>query len=687
MYYRIGLDIGITSVGWAVIENNEKCEPVRIVDLGCRIFEAAEVPKSGAALAEIRRNARSIRRKNRRKVHRIKRVKQLLVKYEILSDDEISRLYQNTKLANVYELRVAGLDRKLNPDELARVLINLVKKRGYNSNSKSSVAENKNDFGKALTAISDNKSLMIKKGYRSVAQMYLKDDKFKLKYENGQVICDRHGNPVIKLRNSTDEYKTTVERELLLDEVKLILKCQKKYNEKINDEFIKEYINIFSSQRNFDEGPVFPSKYGGNLIENMIGKCTFEEGEKRAPKATYTFEKFKMLQDFNSKKLLKLNLVKSKKSNLYNKSEEFRTLTEKEKIILLDKFRGKCELKVSEIRKLLKTPYNYVFNIIDYDFRNINEENIENVIDQQEKNAKKKLTEFQSFHKIRLALDKYEKGYIYKLTEDDLNNIATILTLYKSDEKRTELLKEIGISEGVIEKLLPLTFSKVSHLSIKAMKKIMPHLQEGLTYDKAVNLVYEDFRGKVVNNKKTKLSLNDIEEITNPVVRRGVSQAIKVINAIVQKYGKPDMVNVEVARELSKNFSERKKMERAMLENMELNQQFVNEIRKNNLKDNITGQDIIKYKLWKEQNCICPYSGYKINLESLFTKDVDVDHIIPYSKCFDDSYNNKVLVKSSENKMKTNRTPIEYLKCSNKNIDEYISRIENMYQYNKKKKT
>ena len=147
------------------------------------------------------------------------------------------------------------------------------------------------------------------------------------------------------------------------------------------------------------------------------------------------------------------------------------------------------------------------------------------------------------------------------------------------------------------------------------------------------------------------------------------------------------MVNVEVARELSKNFSERKKMERAMLENMELNQQFVNEIRKNNLKDNITGQDIIKYKLWKEQNCICPYSGYKINLESLFTKDVDVDHIIPYSKCFDDSYNNKVLVKSSENKMKTNRTPIEYLKCSNKNIDEYISRIENMYQYNKKKKT
>lgn len=685
MYYRVGLDIGITSVGWAVIENDEDGNPIRIVDLGSRIFDAAEVPKTGAPLAEARRNARSARRRNRRKVHRINRVKKLLGDYNIISSKALDELYQNNEKTDVYTLRVAGLDRLLKPEEISRVLINLVKKRGYKSNSKSE--ENSNsETGKALSAISDNKCLMEQKEYRTVAEMYLKDDKFKLKYDSGDNICDKHGNPVVKLRNSTDDYKTTVERYLLLDEVNKILESQKKYNNKITDEFIQEYINIFSSQRNYDEGPAFPSKYGGNLIENMLGNCTFEDGEKRAAKATYTFEKFKMLQDFNSIKLQKLNLTESKKGNIYNKTEISRSLTDEEKILLLNKFKEKSELKISDIRKLLQIPYDYTFNLIDYDFRNVAELEIKERIDDIEKNAKKKLTEFQSFHKIRIALDKYEKGYISKLTEDDLDNIATILTLYKSDEKRIEMLIEKGFKNEIIEKLLPLSFSKVGHLSIKAMKKIIPYLQEGLTYDKAVNMVYEDFRGKIIKDKKTKLSLNDIEEIANPVVRRGVSQTIKVVNAIVNKYGKPDLINIELAREVSKNFADRKKMEKSMLENMDTNQKVINEIKGKNLKDNITGQDIVKYKLWKEQDGRCPYSGEYISPEALFTKEVDVDHIIPYSKCFDDSYNNKVLVKASENRMKTNRTPIEYLTESNKNVDEYIVRIENMYSNNRKKR-
>ena len=108
MYYRIGLDIGITSVGWAVIENNEDCEPIRIVDLGSRIFDAAEVPKTGAPLAEARRNARSARRRNRRKVHRINRVKRLLVKYNIISQKKLDALYQSNLKTDVYS-RVSAL--------------------------------------------------------------------------------------------------------------------------------------------------------------------------------------------------------------------------------------------------------------------------------------------------------------------------------------------------------------------------------------------------------------------------------------------------------------------------------------------------------------------------------------------------------------------------------------------------
>lgn len=685
MNYRIGLDIGVTSVGWAVIENDLDGEPIRIVDLGSRIFDAAEVPKTGASLAGDRRKARGARRRNRRKVHRIKRTKQLLVNHNILTEDEILKLYNDKYLTDIYTLRVAGLDRKLSEKELARVLINLVKKRGYKSNSKSEESKN-DDSGKTLSAISDNKKLMVDKGYRTVAEMYLKDEKFKLKDNIGENVCDSKGNPIVKIRNSTDDYKTTVTRELLLNEVKVILESQKKYNEKITDNFINEYTDIFSSQRNYDEGPAYPSKYGGELIEKMLGNCTFEEGEKRAPKATYTFEKFKLLQDFNGIKICKINIIESKKGNLYNKSDIVRPLTDEEKVKLLEKFIKKSNLKISELRKTLNISYDYVFNLIDYDFREVNKNNLKYIIDNIEKNSKKELVEFKCFHELRVKLDKIEKGYILKLRENEIDEIATTLTLYKSDEKRITLLKEKGFSNEVIEKLLSLSFSKFSHLSIKAMKKIIPHLQQGLTYDKAVNEVYEDFRGKVITEKKKKLSLKDIEEITNPVVRRGVSQTIKVINAIVQKYGKPDLINIELARELSKNFNERKVLEKKMLENMGNNQLIVEKIKELNLKENINGQDIVKYKLWEKQNGICPYSGEKIKIEELFNGDVDIDHIIPYSKCFDDSYNNKVLVKAFENRMKTNRTPIEYLKESNRDIDEYIVRIQNMYANQRKKR-
>ena len=99
------------------------------------------------------------------------------------------------------------------------------------------------------------------------------------------------------------------------------------------------------------------------------------------------------------------------------------------------------------------------------------------------------------------------------------------------------------------------------------MKKIIPELEKGVTYDKAVDKVYEDFRGTVNTQKKRKLRLKDFEqEISNPVVRRGLSQAIKVLNAITlrynEKFGKPDVVVVELARELGKNFADRRTSKR-----------------------------------------------------------------------------------------------------------------------------
>ena len=109
MKYRLGLDIGITSVGWSVINLDEN----RIEDLGVRIFNAAENPKDGSSLAAPRREARGRRRLLRRKAYRVKRVKNLIVDKKILTKDELESLFTNKSVIPIWDARVEALDRSV----------------------------------------------------------------------------------------------------------------------------------------------------------------------------------------------------------------------------------------------------------------------------------------------------------------------------------------------------------------------------------------------------------------------------------------------------------------------------------------------------------------------------------------------------------------------------------------------
>ena len=160
--YTLGLDLGVTSVGYCVMLNDEHDDPIKIIDMNSRIFEAAEVHETGGSLAVPRREARGARRRNRRKVRRILRTKELLVSHNIIDKDILKDLYNDNKNLNtdIYELRVNALSMKLSDIDLSRILINFVKKRGYKSNSK---AENNNkETGKALGAIKINNELVDK---------------------------------------------------------------------------------------------------------------------------------------------------------------------------------------------------------------------------------------------------------------------------------------------------------------------------------------------------------------------------------------------------------------------------------------------------------------------------------------------------------------------------------------------
>ena len=92
-HYALGLDIGTESIGWAILQNNAEGEPIRIQDLGVRVFDKAELPKTGESLAVSRREARSTRRRLRRHRHRLECIRYLLERYGIMSRIEIAGLY------------------------------------------------------------------------------------------------------------------------------------------------------------------------------------------------------------------------------------------------------------------------------------------------------------------------------------------------------------------------------------------------------------------------------------------------------------------------------------------------------------------------------------------------------------------------------------------------------------------
>lgn len=204
---------------------------------------------------------------------------------------------------------------------------------------------------------------------------------------------------------------------------------------------------------------------------------------------------------------------------------------------------------------------------------------------------------------------------------------------------------------------------------------MIPLLESGMTYDKAYTEVYGNQRGIESQKRTNRLSINDLELITNPVVRRSAAQTIKVVNAVVRTYGNPDVVRIELAREMGRNFDDRRKIEKKQEDNRALNERVRAQVEEYK-GSGATGFDIVKFKLYQEQTGICMYSGKNLDISRLFEAGyVDVDHIVPYSRCFDDSYVNKVLVLSDENRQKGNRLPYEYLGADENRWHAYEVRV------------
>lgn len=603
MHYTLGLDIGISSVGWAVLQNMPNGEAFKIEDLGVRIFEKAEQPKTGASLALPRREARSARRRLRRKRHRRERIKELLQETGCIDREALDALLTASGFEkDVYTLRTEGLDRQLTREEWARVLLHLAQRRGYRSNSKAEETKDK-ESGVLKTALSENQKRMEENGYRTVGEMFCRDEKFQILGPDGQVWR--------KTRNTAGDYSFTVTRDMVESEAHALFATQRQHGNPFAAEEIEtRYCGILLSQRDFDAGPGGDSPFQKG---DLRGLCTFERTELRAFKACYTFEYFKLLQGLNHIRVLSSE----------NPSRRL-TADERERLIALAMSRA--SLNYGHLRKELALDETERFNIVRYQSG-----------ETEDAEKKAKFQEMQSYHKLRKALDDVEKGYITTLSHDRLDEIATVLSLYKADKRRAEQLRGLGLEDAAIQALLPLSFSGAGNLSLTAMKKMIPHLEKGVNYDEAASAVYGDHRGHAGAVRKETLSYGELQKqgaldaITNPVVLRAVSQTCKVINAVIRRYGSPQAVHIELAREMSRSYDDRREMEKQYQKNRETNDKVMQQIEK--IKGNrATGQDLVKFKLFDEQGGVCLYSGTKLQAERLFEPGyVDVDHIVPVS--------------------------------------------------------
>lgn len=643
--YAVGLDIGITSVGWSTVALDESERPCGIIGMGSRIFDAAEQPKTGDSLAAPRREARSARRRLRRHKHRNERIKNLLISSEVITHDELSTLFDG-QLEDIYALRVRALDASVTSTEFARILIHISQRRGFRSNRKSGGSK---EDGELLKAVGENRQLMESKGYRTVAELYLNDGQYR----------DHK-------RNKGGNYVATVSRDMVEGEVRQIFAAQRKFGACFaSEEFENAYLEILLSQRSFDEGPGGNSPYGGSQIEKMWGYCTFETDKPRAAKASYSFEYFNLLERINH-----IRIVEGGNSAL---------LTSEQRNALIELAHKTESLDYAKLRKALNLAPTQTFNMVRY------------AADLPAEDAEKK-TKFcylKAYHQMRKSFEKVSKGHFEQISIEQRNAIGYALTVYKTETKIRDYLKEYGLSEEDTSVAVSIgSFTKSGHLSVEVCNKLIPYLERGMNYSDACTAAGYQFKAHDGEGRTHLLHLSedDLENVTSPVVRRAVSQTVKVLNAIIRERGcSPTYVNIELAREMARDFSERKKLEKEMADNHAANEKLMEYIREECGITSPTGQDLVKLKLWREQDGRCAYSLNPIPISELFSPNfAEVDHIIPYSISFDDSYKNKVLVLAKENRDKSNRLPMQYL--TGKRRDDFVVWVNNCFHARDKRK-
>ena len=456
--YTIGLDIGIASVGWCAFGETH------ILDLGVRAFDKAETAKEGESLNLARRSARLMRRRLFRRAWRLKKLARLLKSEGLIADAKLFKPEQ-TFSTSLWQLRVEGLNRRLNHEEWERVIYHLCKHRGFHwisrAEAKQAEGDSKSEGGKVKQGLAGTAKLMDEKGYRSAAEMVLAE------FPNAQ-------------RNKQGEYTKALSRELLAKELALLFANQREYGNPHAPVSLETAILGNGDKKSGLFWQQKPALAGADLLK-MLGTCTFEKTEYRAPKASFTAERHVWLTRLNNLRIVTDGIT--------------RQLTEQERSLALPlPYRQAGDLTYKQLGAALTQAGlleagSFKFIGLAYP------------TEAQKAEGKAKdpesatLVKIPAWHELRQTLtkagltDEWEKisGTALCGQPEIFDQIAWVLSVYKDDDEvRAELAKlPLPNPEALTEALLNIRFDKFHALSLKALSAIVPHMEKGLRYDEA----------------------------------------------------------------------------------------------------------------------------------------------------------------------------------------------------------
>jgi len=637
MRYRLGLDLGSTSIGWCMVRLNSQNEPVAVIRMGTRIFSDGRNPKDGTSLAVTRRLARQMRRRRDRLLKRKERMLNALIKHGFFPEKKEQR--KKLAVLDPYVLRKKGVREALTGPEFARALFHINQRRGFLSNRK--------------TDRNDSESGLLKKAIRDLRE--------KLEQEKcetlGEWLANRHelGLSVrARLRGKTQkdkQYDFYADRAMIEHEFDTLWEKQNSLNPELyHDAARDELKDILLHQR-----PLRPVK---------PGRCTLLPDEERAPLALPSMQRFRIYQELNNLRLLTPDL-----------QEHPLTLEQRDELASLLEA---GDATFTKIRKKLGVSGSTRFNLEDI---------------KREKLIGNKTT-------ASLSKDQHFGAAWHDFDSRTQDTIVEHLLNEASESVLASWLQETtNVDEATAERIanarLPEGYGGISR---KAVDLVLPELvRDVVVYSTAVERAGLGSHSALSHAQRTGEIMDELPyygeplqrhvafgsgdpndppekhygKIANPTVHIGLNQLRRVVNGIIRRYGHPSEVIVEVARELKFGREKKLEIQKEQKARQDRNAKYMDDACKAlglsaaNLDKAKRREISQKMQLWYElnpkdvSNRQCPYTGEQISIQRLLSNEVEIEHILPYSRTLDDSLNNKTVALRSANRDKGNRTPYE----------------------------